>query len=193
MSFRFIRRGRGLASLGAVALVVTCFQLGSTGQAQAASAPLCFNNGIDPNVYYKVTNAATGKALDVSRRSYASGAAVIGYAYNGGTNEQWRVICSTSPSSFRLIARHSGQVLEIAGASTAEGAKADQYPYRGAAAQQWTFGDPSNSGTGFLNYQLVNLNSGKALNMASDNVTVDQSVVSTSLREQWTFEKVATL
>jgi hypothetical protein len=184
---------RRVAVLLAVALSVAGLQLGALTPAHAASTPLCFNNGIDPNVYYKITNAVTGKALDVSRKSTTAGAPVIGYAYNGGTNQQWRVICSTTGTTFRVIAKHSGQVLEVVGASTAEGAKTEQYPYSSATHQQWTFSDPSNSGTGFLNYQLVNLNSGKALDMAADNVTVLQSTPSGSVRQQWTFEKVATL
>ena len=40
--------------------------------------------------YYTLANRATGLLADVTGGSTTQGAAVIGWAANGGTNQQWQ-------------------------------------------------------------------------------------------------------
>jgi hypothetical protein len=86
--------------------------------------------------YYKLVNRNSGKVLEVNASSIADGGAVVQRTYNGGTNQQWKII-PTSNGYSKIVNRNSGKVLEINGASTDNGSIADQRTDSGGTHQQW--------------------------------------------------------
>jgi ricin-type beta-trefoil lectin protein/polysaccharide lyase-like protein len=108
--------------------------------------------------YYRIMNAASGKALVVQSASTANSASVILWDYNDNTsdNDEWE-IRSIGSGYHRIIARHSGKDMTVASASTANGANIFQYTYGGTATNdEWQLVD---SGGG--QFEIRNRNSGK--------------------------------
>ena len=56
--------------------------------------------------YYKIVNKNSGRVLDISGLSTASGAACIQYAYNGGWNQMWSLE-ETTDGYYKIINRNS--------------------------------------------------------------------------------------
>lgn len=75
---------------------------------------------------YKITAKHSGKALDVASKATYAGANVQQWSYNGGTNQQWKVV-DTGDGYYKLVSVNSGKVLDVASAAT----------YNGANVQQW--------------------------------------------------------
>lgn len=62
--------------------------------------------------YYMITDAATGKALDVSGASYQDGAEVIEYEQTRGYNQQFE-IKNNGDGTYSFVLRHSGMTLGV--------------------------------------------------------------------------------
>lgn len=185
------RRRQIMGALAAIMVGLTGGLLAPAVAQATDPAPQCYR-GPNENAYYKITNAATGKSLDVSYHSLANGAAVGTYTYTGAANQQWRPVC-VAPFAYKFIARHSGLVLDIPGYSTADGVKVQQYGYNGGTNQQWTIGRAGTSGD-LITFQLQNVHSTKALEPATDGQSVQQFPGNPdNTRQQWTLEQVGTV
>jgi hypothetical protein len=125
---------------------------------------------------------ATGKALNVARKSKASGAPIIQWAYAGGVNEQWRAVCAAN-WQYKLVARHSGLVLDLAAAA------AVQNPYTGALSQKWGISRAGQEGP-LATFQLHNPASDMVIEADADGTAVGSASSEDGNRRQlWTFEE----
>ncbi|PPK98683.1 ricin-type beta-trefoil lectin protein [Kineococcus xinjiangensis] len=187
-------RRRVLTALGALALGASALVAAAGPTAAAEPAPVCYR-GPDPDTYWKITNVATGKVLDVNARSTAPGAPLVQYRWTGGANQQWRAVCAVG-GGYQLIARHSGLVADVSGASTADGAKIIQWSYKGSANQRWYFGQVGGTDAGLSTYEIENVGSRKVLDIAPDGLGIVQSPAQGfggDPTQQWTFESVGSV
>ncbi|MEV6011400.1 RICIN domain-containing protein [Streptomyces sp. NPDC051976] len=108
-----------------------------------------------------LTNANSGKVLDVADESTADGGKVIQWQSHNGANQQW-ALKQVSGGVWTLTNAHSGKCLDVSGASTATNATLDQSScVAGAISQQWALtatGDYTAAGD--TAYTLVNMGSG---------------------------------
>lgn len=94
---------------------------------------------------YKITAKHSGKALDVASKATYAGANVQQWSYNGGTNQQWKVV-DTGDGYYKLVSVNSGKVLDVASAATYNGANVQQWDDNGGWNQKWEFTKVSDSG-----------------------------------------------
>ncbi|MBV8231281.1 MAG: RICIN domain-containing protein, partial [Planctomycetaceae bacterium] len=92
------------------------------------------------NVY--IQNVFSQKYLDDPGSSTSNGTAIIQYDFNGGLNQQWRLLPVNDGSNFHYVIQNasSGLVLDDANFSTDDGTGLIQYQYNGGANQVWGFG-----------------------------------------------------
>ena len=91
--------------------------------------------------YYKIESLLSGKVLDVSGGSSASGANVQQYAWNGSDAQLWQFIDAGNGQHY--IQSKLGTVLEVAYGSTANGANVQTYERNNSTAQKWILdGEP---------------------------------------------------
>lgn len=183
-----LARRRVAAVLAVVALGLTGITVASPAHAAPNDPPMCYR-GPSETVYYKLTNVATGKSLNIAGRSPRPGAALIQWPYSGATNEQWRFVC-VAHFSYKIVARHSGLVLDVPGRSTADGVRVQQYPYNGGQNQQWGVGRARSSDDGYMLFHLSNASSGKVLEVATNNLNIQQSTTMDIDRQLWKFDEV---
>ncbi|HEX8426590.1 RICIN domain-containing protein [Hymenobacter sp.] len=140
-------------------------------------------NNFYPTAYYRIINRNSGQLLDVNGSSTTTGAGIIQYLQNGGTNQQWQVL-STSGGYYRLINRNSGQAVDVNNGSTAAAAPVIQYPYGGGNNQQWQVAD---NGGGY--FRIINRNSSQALDVNGASTAPAASVIqypfSGANNQQW--------
>ena len=131
---------------------------------------------------YRVTNRNSGRVMDVVAQSTANNAEVKQYAWNGGTNQQWRFE-DAGGGYVRIVNVNSGKCLDVAGASTADGANIIQYTCGPNTNQQWQM---ASSGDWF---QLIARHSGKCLDVVgagtADGVDIDQYTCNGGTNQQW--------
>lgn len=178
---------RVLSALIATAASLATLPFASPAQA-AADEPVCYR-GPSPSSYYKITNAQSGKSLNVARKSKVAGAPVVQWTYAGGTNEQWRALC-VAPFQYKLVARHSGQVLDLAGGGAAADAAVIQNPYAGAPTQKWGIWRAGLAGD-LTTFQLYNQGTGKVVEAGP--VLRQATVQDGNESQTWTFEAVGTV
>ncbi len=106
---------------------------------------------------FEIQNVASGLALDVMGRSTANGAATIQWPYNGGSNQLWNFI-PTSSGYYQIKNALSSLDLTVYNASTTAGALAVQWAYGSAGNDQWL---PVKQADG--SYVLYNRHSGLVL------------------------------
>jgi endoglucanase len=132
--------------------------------------------------YYRFLNVNSGQALDVNSASTASGAAIIQWPQNGGTNQQW--VITADGSYYEIKNRNSGDVLDVSGASTASGANVIQYPWSGANNQQWQLASVSTDV-----YKVTNRNSGDVLDVNGASTTNGAGIIqwlsNSGTNQQW--------
>ncbi|SCE70463.1 RICIN domain-containing protein [Micromonospora mirobrigensis] len=86
-----------------------------------------------------LTNAATGKCLDVDGGSGDDGAVVQQWSCQGQANQQWRIVAiGTGPVLLTPV--HSGKCVRIHDNATTAGAYLEQATCTATAEQQWTLG-----------------------------------------------------
>lgn len=138
---------------------------------------------ITPEVYYKIINRNSGKALDVASKSTTDGANVQQWSYSGGDNQLFKFE-STDSGYYKIIAKHSGKVLDVASKGTADGANVQQWTSNGGTNQQWKLVD---LGSGY--YRIEARHSGKALEVAAkstaDGGNVQQWSYNSGNNQQW--------
>ncbi|WP_306215690.1 RICIN domain-containing protein [Actinoplanes sp. RD1] len=137
----------------------------------------------NPATYYRVTNRAGGKVLDVVSASMADNAEVKQYAWNGGANQRFE-FRDAGGGYFQIVAQHSGKCLDVAAGSTADGANVIQFACGTGANQQWQW-----VATGSY-FQLRARHSGKCLDVVgastADGADVQQYTCGTGTNQQWT-------
>lgn len=111
-----------------------------------------------------VVAAHSNKNLDVAGASTADGARVIQWPANGGANQRWKFIPTSTAGVYNIIVSHSGKLLDVEGASTANGARVIQWPANGGRNQQWRV-VPSGSG-----FRITAEHSGKLLDIEGASV-----------------------
>ncbi|WP_433796399.1 RICIN domain-containing protein [Actinoplanes sp. CA-252034] len=173
---------RALSARAGVIVAAVGVSLGVlAAPAAAADEPTCLR-GPNPRVYYKITNVATGKSLNVARKSRVSGAPIIQWAYAGGTNEQWRAVCAAN-WQYKLVARHSGMVLELAAGA------AVQKTYTEVLSQKWGISRVGQEGA-LATFHLHNQGANTVIQAAADGVAVEPTDPEDGNRRQlWTFEE----
>ena len=99
------------------------------------------NNSFDviklSNGYYKLVNAALGKALAVEDGLSAIKCNVHLADDDGSLSQQWAII--STPTGYKLIARCSGMALDVADGAAADGTNIRQYNDNGSISHRWTF------------------------------------------------------
>jgi hypothetical protein len=125
-----------------------------------------------------LTNGNSGMVLDVAAGSKASGALVIQWPSNGGSNQKWTLQQATG-NVFTVHNVNSGMCLDVPGSSASEGVQLDQQACNGGANQQWAFeavgSFQSASDTSFV---LASMNTGMTAevkgNSTAQHASVDQ-------------------
>lgn len=120
---------------------------------------------------YKLVNRNSGKALDVSGASTSDGATLIQSSWNGGPNQQWKLI-PNSDGSYRLANAKSGKVLDSPG-NSAQGANLDQWTGDGGDNQSWQLVPSVTSGY----YRLVNVRNGWCADVANASTADGANVI----------------
>lgn len=157
---------------------------------QTATSP-----GIQVGSVYQIVNRFSFKALEIGGWASANGATADQWDYLGGQNQQFKVQAGGS-GNYLLTPMHAGgKCLEIYGWSGANGGIADIWSYTGTGGnnQNWKIQATDN---GY--YKIINVNSGKALEVAStstatslrNGTAVDQSDYLGGRNQQWGFVKI---
>ncbi len=112
---------------------------------------------------YVLSNAATGKVLDVSGAKKSSGTNVQVYVSNSSAAQQWTFAATDlfTPGVYTVVtAVNPNYALDVSGASKANGAPITLYSRNGTAAQKFRISKNSD-GT----YTFININSGKVIDI----------------------------
>ena len=94
------------------------------------------SNTLDGTYYIK--SAFSGLYLDVAGKSASNGANIQQYAFNGGSNQKFKLV-SNSAGYYSIYTGSSNytKVVDVAGKSSANNANILQYSYSGATNQQF--------------------------------------------------------
>ncbi len=112
---------------------------------------------------YVLSNAATGKVLDVSGGKKSSGTNVQVYASNSSIAQQWSFTATElfTPGTYTVVsAVNPNYALDVSGASKANGAPITLYSKNGTNAQKFRI-SKNTDGT----YTFTNINSGKVIDI----------------------------
>jgi hypothetical protein len=132
---------------------------------------------------YQIYGRNAGQVADVSGGSTADGAPVVQWRANGGANQAWSLVPAVvSGATYALFNHNSGQAMDVNGESTSDGGTVIQWPYHNGANQHWQL---VSVGSGY--YELVNANSGKALESPSSTqgTQLDQRTYTGASNQQW--------
>ena len=143
---------------------------------------------------YKIVSVNSGKAVGVRGNSLQKGAAVEQQTWQNRPSQQWFLL-DVEPVNGRnvcvVICADTGMVLDVEGVSTADGAAVHQWDYYGGNNQRW-FLDSAVSVSGAKTFQLVSVNSGKALTVVDesdkDGAPLIQSTAVNAPWQQWQLE-----
>ena len=135
-------------------------------------------------LYYQFVNYNSDKCLDVTGRSTANGARIQQWdcdvSGNGsGANQGWGFVPAATSGYYTAVNLNSGKCLDVTGRSTANGAVLQQWTCNGGTNQEWFPRVVQNNPAATI-YNLVNLNSGKCLDVTGRS-TANGAVV-----QQWT-------
>ncbi len=92
--------------------------------------------GIVPGKYYKISIKHSGKVMDVLLNGMNNGVKVVQYAFNGGTNQMWR-IDEAGDGYYKLTAKSSGKCLSVKDNGLNDGAELVQSDYTGGDNQKF--------------------------------------------------------
>ncbi|MFB7950092.1 RICIN domain-containing protein [Kitasatospora phosalacinea] len=132
---------------------------------------------------YRLVNRGSGQVLDVANQATWDGAAVVQWPWNGGANQQWRLLPGYD-GSFRLVNAHSGKVLDDPGSSPAPGQALDQWTDTRSPNQWWTLVPAATAG----HYKLANVSSGLYLDVAgstADGAPAVQLAAGGAAGQEW--------
>ena len=116
----------------------------------------------DERAYYGLIDRGSGRCLDVTGASLASGAAAVQWEFTHANSQQWRFVPLRAGSEYyRIEARHSSQCLTLSQAG--ENAALVQRPFQGSAEQQWRLVPAGPAGS----FQLENKAEGRVAALAN--------------------------
>ncbi len=137
---------------------------------------------------YRVTNANSGKLLEVANANTSDGANVRQFADTGHPCQEW-VVSDNGDGTYTFENANSGKFLEVANAETVNGANVRQYADTGHPTQDWVVLD---NGDGTV--ALENANSGKVAEVyegsTSDGANVNQWSWNGGAWQRWTLDRV---
>lgn len=136
---------------------------------------------ISEGLYEIHSGAQPGLSLDVVNGSTASGAGIQVFGDNNSVAQKFYIVVSGNGYAIKNF--KSGKVVDVVNGSTANGAPVQQYDINGSPAQLWNAQIADGGGIVF-----VNLNSGKALNVASNNSVNQANLDVSSASQRWTLE-----
>ncbi len=140
---------------------------------------------------YTITNAGSGKVLDVSGASLDDGGNVQQYAANGTQAQEFQLTYDAESGYYTIFSAVSGRALDVDGARDANGANVWQYSSNGTRAQRWAL--VANAGG---TYSFVSaLGDGRALDVsaasAQDGANVQIFESNGTDAQRWTLSRVA--
>jgi len=137
---------------------------------------------------YHVTNANSGKFLEVANAGTSDGDDVRQYADTGHPCQEWDVI-DNGDGTYTFANANSGKLLEVANADTSDGANVRQWADTGHACQDWAVVD---NGDGTV--RLENANSGSVADVqdasTDDGATVLQWPWHGGSNQRWSLQQV---
>ena len=144
---------------------------------------------------YQIINRFSFKPLEIWGWGTANGSTADQWDYAAGQNQQFKVV-SGSNGHYLLVPQHAqGRCLEVLNWSGSNGGTVDIWDYSGTGGnnQNWSIQATDN---GF--YKIINVNSGKALEVSSPSTTtsltngtaVDQWDYTGAKNQQWAFVKI---
>ncbi|MBV9867802.1 MAG: RICIN domain-containing protein [Abitibacteriaceae bacterium] len=149
--------------------------------------------GFNPNAYYKIINRQSGLLLQQSGHDLKDFTPITqGVETANDSTQQWRLV-GQGNGVYKVVNRNDGLLMEVGSNATQPGAAVDLYHDKseppGKSNQQWSL---ISLGNGY--YELINTNSGLALDSVMDNkqsAIIQQSVYKGNLTQQWQIIKVA--
>jgi hypothetical protein len=130
---------------------------------------------------YKLLSAFSGKLVDDSLGSTASGTPIVQWSDYAQANQQWEMVAN-GDGSYHIVNHVSGMALEAASLSTQPGLQLDQAPYAGGSNQHWRLVAAGNG-----SFVLVNQYSGLPAQATAtfDGAGVAQWFPTGATDEQW--------
>jgi hypothetical protein len=132
--------------------------------------------------YYQFVNYNSGKCLDVTGRSTANGAILQQWTCLSGSsasNQGWFFIPAARSGYYTVVNLHSNKCLDVTGRSTVNGTAIQQWTCNGGTNQEWFPRVVQNNPAATI-YNLINLNSGKCLDVRG------RSTANGAIVQQWT-------
>jgi hypothetical protein len=123
---------------------------------------------------YKLINPHSSKDLDVANAGTADGTNVQISGDNGSGAQKWQMNLN-GDGSYTLINVGSGKALDVSEAGTADGTNVRIWTSNGTSAQKWQL-VPISSIVSGATYKLINVNSGKALDVTGAGTAVGTNV-----------------
>jgi hypothetical protein len=118
----------------------------------------------DERAYYGLIDRGSGRCLDVTGASTASGAAVVQWEFTHAASQQWQFVPLRSGSEYyRIEARHSKLCLTVD--KVGENMALVQRPFQGGEQQQWKLVPAGPAGC----FQLENRTEGRCAALASSD------------------------
>ena len=118
-------------------------------------------------------NAYGARVLDCNGGSCNQGTKVQLWSKSGAAGQNW----TYDPTKMTFTS--GGQCLDVPNGGNADGLALQTWPCNGSTAQQWKW--QANQGTAKGDYQIVNPNSGKCLDVAGGGVPGDKDGTATQL------------
>jgi hypothetical protein len=120
-----------------------------------------FGQEFDPSIFYQIKAKHSGRCLDVSGGTDATGngVQVIQWDCHDGDNQKWQIV-PVADGFYKILAKHSGKALDVFGGiiSTGDGVTVQQRDFNGLANQLWMFSRQDDG-----SYKIVVRHSGKSL------------------------------
>lgn len=104
---------------------------------KSGNAQQIFNLELVSNGYYKITNANTGKAIDVVGAVVKNKRNIQQYRYNGTKAQLWKPIKNSDGSYTFESALNSNYCIDLLGAKVINGYNIQLYKKNGTKAQRW--------------------------------------------------------
>ncbi len=178
--------GSHLAYLGDSAVgsdLAAAINAGCGGSGSGGGTPTQISEGT-----YRLTNANSGKFLEVANADTSDGANVRQYADTGHPCQEWDV-SANGDGTYTFTNANSGKFLEVAGAGTSDGDNVRQYADTGSPCQDWIVLD---NGDGTVS--LENANSGKVAEVYEASTADGANVVQWSSNggawQRWNLQQI---
>jgi hypothetical protein len=158
-----------------------------TWSLDASAGTWSAGSGLPSDGIHTLSNAGSSMLMDVASGSTLTGAKIIQWQSNGGTNQQW-TFTRLADNVYTIKSVKSGLCLDVPNQSTTDGLQLEQWTCNGGANQQWAL-DLVGSFTG-SKYMLVGVQSDLNIGVAGSTTAgtkVDQETGTGANGQQWNF------